>query len=85
MLAPALDRHAPRGDYERWALGAAPAQVLRTVTLPALRPALVAATSVVYLFCATSFGVRTIHTPNFSFQRSSTPMPYSVGNPALNC
>src|SRR5262249_58061662 len=23
--------------------------------------------------------------PNFSFHRSSTPMPYSVGNPALNC
>src|SRR5436189_1388162 len=23
--------------------------------------------------------------PNLSFQRSSTPMPYSVGNPALNC
>src|SRR5579864_4677806 len=22
---------------------------------------------------------------NFSFQRSSTPMPYSFGNPALNC
>src|SRR5213592_4460566 len=32
-----------------------------------------------------SSGVRTIQTPNFSFQRSSTPMPYSVGNPALNC
>src|SRR5262249_12576771 len=24
-------------------------------------------------------------TPNFSFHRSSTPMPYSLGNPALNC
>src|SRR3989475_8362082 len=32
-----------------------------------------------------SSGVRTIQTPNFSFQRSSTPMPYSFGNPALNC
>src|SRR5437870_7146697 len=32
-----------------------------------------------------SSGVRTIQTPNFSFHRSSTPMPYSVGNPALNC
>src|SRR5262245_41258526 len=29
--------------------------------------------------------VRTIQTPNFSFQRSSTPIPYSLGNPALNC
>src|SRR6059036_2211624 len=32
-----------------------------------------------------SSGVRTIQTPNFSFQRSSTPMPYSLGKPALNC
>src|SRR6478672_2634014 len=32
-----------------------------------------------------SSGVRTSQTPNFSFHRSSTPMPYSVGNPALNC
>src|SRR4051794_9036198 len=23
--------------------------------------------------------------PNFSFHRSSTPIPYSFGNPALNC
>src|SRR5437867_8447152 len=23
--------------------------------------------------------------PNFSFQRSSTPIPYSFGKPALNC
>ncbi|MCD4523334.1 iron ABC transporter permease [Nocardioides sp. cx-173] len=39
------------------ALGATPLQVLRTVTLPALRPAIVSAASVVFLFCATSFGV----------------------------
>src|SRR5437870_1532408 len=29
--------------------------------------------------------VRTSQTPYFSFQRSSTPMPYSLGKPALNC
>src|SRR5437764_1460416 len=29
--------------------------------------------------------VRTSHTPYFSFHRSSTPIPYSFGNPALNC
>lgn len=39
------------------ALGATPWQVLRTVTLPALRPAIVSAASVVFLFCATAFGV----------------------------
>ena len=39
------------------ALGATPAQVFRTVTLPTLRPAIVSAASVVFLFCATSFGV----------------------------
>lgn len=39
------------------ALGAAPWQVFRTVTFPALRPAIVSAASVVFLFCATAFGV----------------------------
>jgi len=39
------------------ALGASPRQVFVTVTLPALRPAIVSAASVVFLFCATSFGV----------------------------
>jgi len=39
------------------ALGARPVQVFRTVTLPALRPSIVAAASVVFLFCATAFGV----------------------------
>src|SRR6185295_18250073 len=32
-----------------------------------------------------SSAVRTTQIPNFSFQRSSTPMPYSLGKPALNC
>lgn len=39
------------------ALGAGPATVFRTVTLPALRPSIVGAASVVFLFCATAFGV----------------------------
>lgn len=39
------------------ALGAGPIQVFRTVTLPALRPAIVSAASVVFLFCAAGFGV----------------------------
>ncbi|MGZ6733410.1 MAG: ABC transporter permease [Nocardioides sp.] len=39
------------------ALGAGPWAVFRTVTLPALRPAIVGAASVVFLFCATAFGV----------------------------
>ncbi len=39
------------------ALGAGPGQVFRTVTLPTLRPAIVSAASVVFLFCATAFGV----------------------------
>ena len=37
--------------------GASPLQVLRTVTLPALLPGIVSAASVVFLFCATAFGV----------------------------
>ncbi len=39
------------------ALGASPAQVWWTVTVPALRPAVASAASVVFLFCATAFGV----------------------------
>jgi len=39
------------------ALGASPVQVLTSVTLPALRPAIVSAAAVVFLFCATGFGV----------------------------
>src|SRR4051794_25179180 len=47
----------PRPGEAAAALGATPSQVFRTVTFPALRPALVSAASVVFLFCATSFGV----------------------------
>src|SRR5262245_12214694 len=32
-----------------------------------------------------SSATRTTQTPNFSFHRSSTPIPYSVGKPILNC
>jgi len=49
-----LDR---RREEAAAALGASPLQVLRTVTLPALMPGLASAASVVFLFCATSFGV----------------------------
>ena len=38
-------------------LGAAPLTVLRTVTLPLLRPAIASAATVVFLFCATAFGI----------------------------
>ena len=48
----------PRPGEAAAALGATPAQVFLTVTLPALRPAIVSAASVVFLFCATSFGSR---------------------------
>ncbi|HEU5037561.1 MAG TPA: iron ABC transporter permease [Nocardioides sp.] len=47
----------PRPAEAAAALGAGPAHVLRTVTLPMLRPAIVSAASVVFLFCATAFGV----------------------------
>lgn len=48
---------SPRPAEAAAALGASPAQVLRTVTLPALRPAVISAGSIVFLFCATAFGV----------------------------
>jgi thiamine transport system permease protein len=47
----------PRPGQAAAALGASPGQVLRTVTLPALRPAIVGAASIVFLFCATAFGI----------------------------
>jgi thiamine transport system permease protein len=47
----------PRTGEAAAALGATPRQVLRDVTLPALRPAIVSAATVVFLFCATAFGI----------------------------
>jgi thiamine transport system permease protein len=47
----------PRPAEAAAALGASPRQVLRDVTLPALRPAIVSAATVVFLFCATAFGI----------------------------
>jgi thiamine transport system permease protein len=47
----------PRAGEAAAALGASPWRVLRDVTLPALRPAIVSATTVVFLFCATAFGI----------------------------
>ena len=47
----------PRREEAAAALGASPLQVLRTVTLPALLPGIASAASVVFLFCATAFGV----------------------------
>ncbi|WP_151083655.1 ABC transporter permease [Nocardioides cynanchi] len=47
----------PRPAEAAAALGASPLRVLRDVTLPALRSAIVSAASVVFLFCATAFGI----------------------------
>nr|WP_245755180.1 iron ABC transporter permease [Actinopolyspora alba] len=47
----------PRATDAARSLGAGPLRAFRTVTLPALRPALWSAAAVVFLFCSTSFGV----------------------------
>jgi thiamine transport system permease protein len=47
----------PRRAEAAAALGASPWHVLRTVTLPAMAPVLASAASVVFLFCATAFGI----------------------------
>ncbi|HET7735531.1 MAG TPA: iron ABC transporter permease [Nocardioidaceae bacterium] len=47
----------PRQEQAAAVLGASPARVFLTVTLPALRPAIMSAASVVFLFCSTAFGV----------------------------
>lgn len=51
------EAHDPRREEAAAALGATPWQVWWTVTVPAVRPAVVSAASVVFLFCATAFGV----------------------------
>ena len=47
----------PRLEDAARTLGGSPFRVLRTVTLPLLRPALLAAASIVFLFTFTSYGV----------------------------
>ncbi len=51
------ERLDPRAEQAARALGASPARAFRTVTLPALAPAIASAAAVVFLFCATAFGV----------------------------
>ncbi len=51
------ERLDPRAEQAARALGASPARAFRTVTLPALTPAIASASAVVFLFCATAFGV----------------------------
>lgn len=51
------ERLDPRAEEAARALGASPWRAFRTVTLPALAPSIVSAGAVVFLFCATSFGV----------------------------
>lgn len=47
----------PAEEDAAQSLGAGPIRTFTAVTLPALRPAIVAASSIVFLFCFTSFGV----------------------------
>jgi thiamine transport system permease protein len=56
-VGPGWEGIDPRREEAAAALGASPLQVLRTVTWPALRPLVLSAGSVVFLFCATAFGV----------------------------
>ena len=51
------ERLDPRAEQAARALGASPRRAFRTVTLPALTPAIASAAAVVFLFCATAFGV----------------------------
>ncbi|SDS07850.1 thiamine transport system permease protein [Paraoerskovia marina] len=50
------ERLDPRAEQAARALGASPARAFRTVTLPALTPAITSAASLVFLYCATAFG-----------------------------
>ena len=56
----------PRAEEAARTLGASPARALLTVTLPALRPAIGAAASLVFLFCSTAYGiVQTLGRPGY--------------------
>lgn len=50
------ERLDPRAEQAARALGASPWKAFRTVTLPALTPAIASAASLAFLFCATAFG-----------------------------
>ncbi|MCV2392997.1 iron ABC transporter permease [Actinotalea sp. M2MS4P-6] len=47
----------PRAEQAARALGASPVRAFWSVTLPALAPGIASAASIVFLFCATAFGV----------------------------
>jgi len=47
----------PRSAEAARVLGASPARVFLTVTLPAIAPAVLSGASLVFLFCATAFGI----------------------------
>src|SRR5690606_5691239 len=51
------ERIDPRAEEAARALGASPWRAFTAVTLPMLTPAIASAASIVFLFCATSFGV----------------------------
>ncbi|WP_156253518.1 ABC transporter permease [Pseudactinotalea terrae] len=51
------ERLDPRAEEAARALGASPWRAFASVTLPMLTPAIASAASIVFLFCATSFGV----------------------------
>ncbi|MFN3762025.1 MAG: ABC transporter permease [Anaerolineae bacterium] len=57
LLAHALEHLDPHLEQAARVLGAESGQVLRHITLPLLRPSLLAATALVFLFDFTSFGV----------------------------
>ena len=50
------ERLDPRAEQAARALGASPWRAFRTVTLPALTPAIASAASLTFLYCATAFG-----------------------------
>ncbi|MGC5627599.1 ABC transporter permease [Georgenia sp. Z1344] len=57
VVGPAWAALDPRPAQAARTLGASPWRAMRTVTLPALTPAIVSAGALVALFCATSFGI----------------------------
>ena len=70
-------------------LGASPWQVMRTITLPLLSPAIVAASSVTFLFSFTSFGVvRLLGGPldrRWRWKSGNVPPAWATFQPRQHC
>lgn len=74
-----MERAGPRQTEAARTLGASPWRAFRTVTLPQLAPAIAASAALVFLFCASAFGiVQTLGRPGYGTLESEIWVQTSV-------